>query len=347
MSEGKQIVSGKHTEQVIGPWEYREDHSLVDAEIADGVTEIGDCAFYGCPKLRRVSIPASVERIGKNPFDGCEELESVYIRPGNACFEVSGGILYSAKDMRLVCCPRRIAYLNDTYQVDPGVKIIGDHAFSGAPFVRIDLPDTLEEIGENAFSFTKAESFRVPGSVSRIGYGAFMGCAAMEEITLEDGIREIGDYAFDNCGMLEEITLPDSIGKVGKNPFRFCAALKTIRISPDHPRLRFEGGVLYDMADHRVICTAPAGFTTGHYVLPDGITEIGSEAFQFSRRLRAVSLGNGLEEIGYRAFAECTGIKRIVIPESVRKIGAYAFHNCKELKRVHIPETVELGYKGV
>lgn len=47
--------------------------------IPEGVTEIGNCAFYDCKSLASVSIPASVTEIGPEAFLGCESLKSVSI----------------------------------------------------------------------------------------------------------------------------------------------------------------------------------------------------------------------------------------------------------------------------
>lgn len=54
---------------------------LVIPETIDGlpVTEIGDWAFYGCRKLKGVTIPASVTRIGDSAFKGCGGLRSMTI----------------------------------------------------------------------------------------------------------------------------------------------------------------------------------------------------------------------------------------------------------------------------
>ena len=48
--------------------------------IGDGVTRIGDCAFYGCSGLTSVTIPNSVTSIGDSAFDGCSSLTSVTVK---------------------------------------------------------------------------------------------------------------------------------------------------------------------------------------------------------------------------------------------------------------------------
>ena len=48
-------------------------------KIPDGVTEIGEYAFWGLEYLTKIEIPGKVETIGKCAFDCCDNLEVVKI----------------------------------------------------------------------------------------------------------------------------------------------------------------------------------------------------------------------------------------------------------------------------
>ena len=58
-----------------------QDESLVSAVIPEGVTDIGEAAFYGCPNLRQVSFPDSLRYIREEAF-GDSALEEVILPPG-------------------------------------------------------------------------------------------------------------------------------------------------------------------------------------------------------------------------------------------------------------------------
>jgi len=46
-----------------------DDKSFGFCDIPQGTTSIGDCAFWGCSRLRIIHIPHSVTKIGKEAFD--------------------------------------------------------------------------------------------------------------------------------------------------------------------------------------------------------------------------------------------------------------------------------------
>lgn len=75
-------------------------------------------------------------------------------------------------------------------------------------------------------------------------------------------------------------------------------------------------------------------------ILPEGLTEICSEAFVRMSNLKEVVLPGTLKKIGYEAFA-FSGITFIIIPESVIEIESGAF-NGSQLKSLHIPKNAQL-----
>lgn len=56
------------------PW----GKSITSVIIKDGVTSIGNYAFYNCSSLTSITIPNSVTSIGSNAFENCTAIENVY-----------------------------------------------------------------------------------------------------------------------------------------------------------------------------------------------------------------------------------------------------------------------------
>ena len=75
-------------------------------------------------------------------------------------------------------------------------------------------------------------------------------------------------------------------------------------------------------------------------VIPNSVTEIGSQAFSGCGKLTGVSIPNSVTMIRDRAFFDCNSLASITIPDSVTDIELQAFCNCTSLKEVTIPASV-------
>ncbi len=71
--------------------------------------------------------------------------------------------------------------------------------------------------------------------------------------------------------------------------------------------------------------------------ISDGITGIGSYAFEQCGCATSVELPDSITKIGARAFMSCTNLKSILIPEAVESIGESAFAQCGKLETATIP----------
>ena len=54
---------------------------LTRVSLAEGVTHIGDGAFFGCGQLTEITLPATVTVIDGRAFMRCESLESITLPP--------------------------------------------------------------------------------------------------------------------------------------------------------------------------------------------------------------------------------------------------------------------------
>lgn len=81
--------------------------------------------------------------------------------------------------------------------------------------------------------------------------------------------------------------------------------------------------------------------------LPEGLTIIGSMAFNGCKNLTTVVLPDGLTTIGDSAFLQCRSLTNINFPDSIRSVGEYAFQSCVSLTSVKIPKGLSALPKGL
>ena len=170
------------------PWyDYRSSISTVT--IGNGVTSIGDHAFYGCTGLKNVTIPNSVISIGAYAFAGCTDLAEVTIP--DSVTSIGGYAFYGCTSLTTVSIPDSVLW-------------IGDYAFFRCTgLTEVTLSDNMEHIGAYAFS----------------------GCTSLTEVTVPNSVTSIGDHAFSNCaGLTQAEFLGHAPSGIGASIFEGCNA---------------------------------------------------------------------------------------------------------------------------
>lgn len=74
--------------------------------------------------------------------------------------------------------------------------------------------------------------------------------------------------------------------------------------------------------------------------IPDTISEISSEAFEFCTNLEKLTMGRNTKIIGKALCRGDTKLKQVVLSESLVEISHYAFQNCTSLEEITIPDSV-------
>ena len=116
--------------------------------VPDEVELIDDYAFYGC-KSKRIILPASVQKMGVNPFIEMDtDNDTLEIISYSSKFVLDNAALYEDNT-------KLISYWgkDDSFTVPNGIKAIGGYAFFNSKLKTINLPDTIDSIGDCAFGW--------------------------------------------------------------------------------------------------------------------------------------------------------------------------------------------------
>ena len=139
-----------------------------------------------------------------------------------------------------------------------------------------------------------------------------------------------------------ELYIPEYVTDIADTAFSDCEMLERITVSEDNPGYYSQSGVLYS---NNQIEYVPLK-VSGHVVIPEGVTRIGTYEFEGRSELAAITIPNDVTFIGWYAFNGCSGLTSITIPDSVTIIEEYVFKDCIGLSSVTIGNGVTIIARG-
>ena len=321
--------------------------------IPDGVANIDIYAFEACTALEKINVPSSVKNIGVGAFYGCSSLKDFTVPAGIS--EIKYSTFYHCEALETIILPGTIRNIF-TYAFD-GCTSLTIHGQAGTY--------SEEYANENDISF---EAF-TDSEFSEFGYEASPEEEERKARLLEEKeeLDRLWDYEELGDGTLEitgykgsdvDIEIPDHIGEmsvvsVGDSAlYSNYAGLKSLVIPEGivklGPRAFCDNDYLEDVTfpeSMRVIedC-AFSGCGLKHIILPSEITSIGEGAFS-----GAGSEGDefivpaGIKIINKWAFSGIV-VSSVIIPSGITEICDSAFSECENLTSVTIePGVTTIG----
>ena len=283
--------------------------------------KIADNAFAGNGSITLVTIPATVEAIGSNAFDGVT-YPIIKIKATTPPVLASKLPMFSAivppasvkaykvanywKEMTIIGEGKNDIEVTTSATVDLTEAIMTQAKITPASVTSIKVhgPLTNDDI-INALNTNMRSCYAIDLSdaeIEALPDGAFDGKIGLLEITLPAGLKAIGNNAFNGCFALRnEVTIPAGVETIGSYAFSGC---RNAKFNP---------------------------------ALPETLTAIGDYAFQNCANLYAVTLPASLQTIGDHAF-EASNVQEAVLPAGLKTIGAYAFRHCSNITRVTLPD---------
>ena len=178
-------------------WEYFVHPTTII--IGEGITSIGERAFYSLPRDMVIILPSTLETIEREAFSASGRSHKV---------------------------------ISVKFAEESHLKTIGARAFAYSGITELDLPDSLETIESGAFGdCTQLQRVDIPTGVT-VGGSAFSGCTMLKSVDIPGGV-ELQSGAFRNCG-IERLTFEqngDII--VGSEAFSGCPVKGELTIYPN------------------------------------------------------------------------------------------------------------------
>lgn len=255
-------------------------------------------AFSQSQNLKSVSIPQSVETIGKYAFAACKGLEEV------------------------------------TFAGTPSVRNIGGQAFLLCKRLKaIEIPASVVTIGKYAFEMCESLASVTYADGSKVALiDDYVFChTGLTEFSVPRSVTEINPVAFCSNPGITEFVLPSQVTRISEqNPF--CYNTQVTHMSVE------KGNAVYDSRGdcNAIVETATNTLVSGckTSVIPASVTAIGRSAFNHCTDLTDAALPATIRGIGKYAYLGCTGLRSFYFPSTMSVVADSAFWKADALDSV-------------
>ena len=268
------------------------------------VKGVGAYAFF-LSGVQEVTLPHTVEFIGRNAFNSCVGLKTVKVGDG-----VNGSQLKRIGQSAFLgnYALQKVYLYGETLASVPEFNAASrSNIFYATDYPAVVVPNHMaaeyraDGIWRSYSSYVVGESGVYNNGIIAWD-GQFVKYTGGEtSVTVVDGITEIGAYAFKNTD-ITEVFLPDSLVGIGRQAFYSCKKLV------------------------RVAFTNAAG--------AHALASIGSNAFSDCVSLKTVNLPERVSIIKERAFYNCTSLTSVYINGRSINVYANAFLGCTSIADV-------------
>ena len=358
----------------IGRFAFRCCKFLATVTFAEGsqLKSIGVSAFSGTdsahPIFKEIQIPYSVETIGTNAFQNCQDLESITLPASLETIESSA--FSSCRKLSEIKLPTSLkaiqSYVFDdcsslkTVSYDGSLeqwsKINVAKGFLGYSSPSLVMGDYTAQ-----FISVKDENDPdpPPKTVTITKYTGTESTVILPSTINSWPVTKIGEDALKDNTTITSVTIPDSVTEIGANAFADCTNLTSVNYKGDWSKLTIQSGnpAVQDAAneqlfDFKFILNNTAVIVTRYrykgtaadVTIPSRykgipVTMIDHAAF-FNSVVTSVTIPDSVTSIGDDAFVNCPQLTNISIPNSVTSIGFSAFRSCTSLKSITLPSSL-------
>lgn len=374
-------VNSRYPERT--PFYNQNELTDVSFSQAGTVTYCKDYLLYKADHCKTLTLPQSLQSIGKYAFSEMLALESIIV-PGK-------------------------------------VETIGDFAFAKCTSMQSSVvtADGATTIGNNVFAnCTSMQSATIVAKgKTTLGNSVFIDCTSLKNAHLGDGVTETGTYIFKNdsslvsvklsascpwlkeglfyhCDALPAITIPAAVTKMDTKMFAYCSSLKEVTFEDDKELLTMGygasdsgNGLFRDCPVEKLNLGRWLSYDTGspshapfysittlkdivfgqhvglvdkymfsyctgleEVYLPDNITSVGLWGFRGCTALKTVRLSEKLSQISDYGFSECAVLDNVVFPSSMTSVSDNSFSNCTALKKLDLGNSLNIigpsAFKG-
>lgn len=260
-----------------------ENSSLVTVALPEGIKVISQNAFNKCKFLKSVSLPDSVETLASYAFQNCSSLEEIVIGSNTNSIHSSSFTGTSSLE-KITVSPDNTAFFNGN----------NGELYSAKDKALLCYPQGNKT----------DESLIIPEGIVKL-VNATLASDTLKHIHLPSTIDS------------DQNLLPH---------FYECTALEKFTVAGNNPDYTTdEYGVLFDK-DMMTLIACPVSLPQTSYSTPSSVVSIGWYAFERSN-LSNITVNEGVTSIGSYAFQLCRSLTSIILPKTLISISSAAFQS--------------------
>ncbi len=213
---------------------------LLNIKLPAATTAIGDNAFTNCAVMHLESLPATLETIGEGAFSGCTGMDSELSMPASLT-RVGADAFAGSGVKRVDFSGAEGLDLSNAYNLFGGcrnlsevvlpnaTKMIPGNMFKGSGLSEVYLPEGLESIGSEAFKECGLlKGINLPSTVNNIGDMAFA-YSGLEGIDLPKSVTEMGEYVFTGS-KVAYVNFPAGLTGISSGMAKDCPDLMVVNL---------------------------------------------------------------------------------------------------------------------
>ena len=205
--------------------------NLTSINLNEGLTQIGSRAF-SYTGIGNLSVPNSTTSIDPSFINNCHTLQTLSV-PVSANYRntllvgENGNLAYNPIHLDAPALPNsqlnHIIFTAGTgespdYDTDI-IKLTPWYVNRYNDNLKIQFNAGIKSIGEYMFSSSLIDSLDLPSTIERIGDYAFYRNKHLKSVTMREGMTKIGYQAFGECENLTEAIMPSSLTTIRYNAF--------------------------------------------------------------------------------------------------------------------------------
>lgn len=306
---------------------FEENEDITNLVIPSSVTACEVDAFCFMRGLKSVSIPESVTSIGEFAFYENINLETLFL-PDNITILPASSV--------------RFCYKIEYVKLPKGLTELGNSALAEAKLLtKIDIPTSLNATGKLVFGGSGLVKVELPDSLTNMGIALFQNCKSLKYAKLPSTLIDIPTHTFNNCENLVEVDYAENIKKIGTQAFNNCSNLHSFSLKSNVKEL---------IIGQQALCGTGL---SGELFLPDNVTLEGNSngqfvntnitAFKVSETNTKYMTIDGVlykkennKPVKLEAYPSASCLEEFTLPASATILRRYELNCAKNLKYINV-----------